>query len=288
MSYGVPAESPASQAPVCPRHPDRISYIRCQRCGRAACPECQHPAPVGIQCVDCFRRAGAQAPRYRTAVGGKVREGRPVVTYTLMALCAAAYLLQWVVPGFTERFWYRPLLTGFEPWTVLTSAFLHSTGSVLHIAFNLYALWFLGRAMEPMLGRSRFIALYLISALGGSLGVLLLGNPLAPVLGASGAIFGLFGALLILQRRQGGDIRGIVVLLAINLALGFFYPNISWQAHVGGLVTGLACALVLGYAPRGRHRTLVQCLGLAGITAVILVGGLIRVDALYGALAGLG
>ena len=279
MSYGVPAESQA--APVCPRHPDRISYIRCQRCGRAACPECQHAAPVGVQCVDCFHQARAQAPTYRTEVGGTVRSGPPVVTYTIMALCVAAYVLQWVVPGFTQDFWYRPILTGIEPWTAATSAFLHSTDSVLHIAFNLYALWFLGRAMEPMLGRGRFIALYAISALGGSLGVLLLSNPLSPVLGASGAIFGLFGALFVLQRRRGGDIRGIVILLAINLALGFIYPGISWQAHLGGLVTGLACALVLGYAPKGRRRTLIQVLGLAGIVAVILVAGSIRLATLY-------
>ena len=270
MSYGIPAGPPAQEVPVCPRHPDRISYIRCQRCGRPACPECQHSAPVGIQCVDCFHESRRNVPGYRTSYGGTVRAGKPVVTTTLMILCAVVYALQWLVPGVTEMFLFAPVLATAEPWRLLTAAFLHSPGFIFHIAFNLYALWLLGRSLEPLLGGVRFILLYLISALGGSIGVLLLAPAFQAVVGASGAIFGLFGAMFVIQRQRGGDIKGLLILIGINLVLGFVYPSISWQAHLGGLLTGAACAAVLAYAPKGPRRSLVQFGGLAAITAVLL------------------
>lgn len=269
MSYGVPAETPASQVPVCPRHPDRISYIRCQRCGRPACPECQHAAPVGIQCVDCFRETQRSTPSYRTPYGGKATSGKPVVTMVIMAVCAALFLLQLVVPAVTAALWYAPIYTGVEPWRMLTAAFLHSPGSYLHIAFNLYALWFLGQGLEPALGRVRFALLYLISAFGGSVGVLMFSPALQAVVGASGAIFGLFGALLIVLLQQRASVRSVLILLAVNFALGLVVPNIAWQAHLGGLLTGAACAAVLVYAPKGRNRARVQFAGLAGITVFL-------------------
>ncbi|MCC3281762.1 rhomboid family intramembrane serine protease [Arthrobacter caoxuetaonis] len=269
MSYGVPAGEPAHDVPVCPRHPDRVSYIRCQRCGRPACPECQHSAPVGIQCADCFQESRAGTPAYRTSYGGAVRSGKPVVTITLMALCAAAYVLQWIAPGFTELFWFAPVYTDIEPWRLLTAAFLHSPGFIFHIAFNLYALWLLGRSLEPLLGRLRFTLLYLISALGGSVGVVLLAPAFQAVVGASGAIFGLFGALFVIQRQRGGEVKALLILIGINLVLGFVYPNISWQAHLGGILTGAACGAVLAYAPKGPRRALVQFGGL-GVIALIL------------------
>ncbi|MCC3278704.1 rhomboid family intramembrane serine protease [Arthrobacter sp. zg-Y40] len=275
MSYGVPAGAPASQVPVCPRHPDRVSYIRCQRCGRPACPECQHNAAVGVQCVDCFAEQNRKQPAYRTVYGGRTAPaagtGKPVVTITIMAICAAAFLLQLAVPGFTSDFWYRPVYTDYEPWRMLTSAFLHSAGGFVHIAFNLYALWFLGRTLEPMFGRARFALLYLISAVGGSVGVMYLADPGTPVVGASGAIFGLFGALFVVIRQRRGELRSLVILLLLNLVMGFVFPNIAWQAHVGGLVTGAACAAIIAYAPRGKNRTVVQFLGLAAIALLLVV-----------------
>ncbi|UPO76624.1 rhomboid family intramembrane serine protease [Arthrobacter sp. Helios] len=270
MSYGIPAGPPAPEVPVCPRHPDRVSYIRCQRCGRAACPECQHSAPVGIQCVDCFQDSRRNTPAYRTPYGGAARTGKPVVTTTLMILCGIAYALQWLVPGFAEQFLFAPILAASEPWRLISAAFLHSPGFILHIAFNLYALWLLGRTLEPLLGRVRFILLYLISALGGSIGVLMLAPAFQAVVGASGAIFGLFGALFVIQRQRGGDVKALLILIGINLVLGFVYPSISWQAHLGGLVTGAACAAVLAYAPKGPRRSLVQFGGLAVIALVLL------------------
>lgn len=271
MSYGVPAETPASQVPVCPRHPDRVSYIRCQRCGRPACPECQHAAPVGVQCVDCFRETQRKSPAYRTPYGGKAATGKPVVTITLMVICGAFFVVQFLYPPFTRALWYAPVYTGIEPWRMLTSAFLHSPGGILHIAFNLYALWFLGQGLEPQLGRLRFALLYLISALGGSVGVLLLNPIVQPVVGASGAIFGLFGALLVVLLQRRASVRSVLILLAVNFALGFFVPNIAWQAHLGGLLTGVACAAVLVFAPRGKNRSLVQFAGLAAIVVFLCV-----------------
>jgi membrane associated rhomboid family serine protease len=281
MSYGMPAEPPQTDVPVCPRHPDRVSYVRCQRCGRPACPECQRTASVGIQCVDCVRETSRSTPAVRTVYGGAAVMGRPVVTLTLIGICAVAYLLQWVIPGFTEQFLYAPLYTlpnpylPAEPWRMITSAFLHSPNFLLHIAFNLYALWILGRHLEPLLGRLRFLALYLLSGFGGSVGVLLLSAPNVPVVGASGAIFGLFGALFIVQRQRGGDVRSLLVLIGINAVLGFVVAGIAWQAHLGGLLVGALSAVVLAYAPKGKNRSIVQ---FAGLTAIFLL--LVAVTAL--------
>ncbi|MCC9205697.1 rhomboid family intramembrane serine protease [Arthrobacter sp. zg-Y769] len=271
MSYGVPAEVPASQVPVCPRHPDRVSYIRCQRCGRPACPECQQNAAVGVQCVDCYNQQRKAQPAYRTPFGGRAApNGKPVVTITIMAVCAVAYVLQLMLPEFTRTFFYAPVLTDYQPWRLLTSAFLHSQGSPIHIAFNLYALWFLGRSLEPLFGRGRFALLYLISALGGSVGVMYLADPAVAVVGASGAVFGLFGALFVVIRQRRGELRSLLILLAVNLVLGFVVPGIAWQAHVGGLLTGAACAAILAYTPRGKHRTAIQFAGLAGVVLVLV------------------
>ena len=274
MTYGIPAGQPDEDVPVCPRHPDRVSYVRCQRCGRPACPECQRPAAVGIQCVDCVRDAQRQAPATRTIFGGTVRQGRPLVTFSLIGACVALFLAQLAIPGVTDALAYAGIYTSGivppEPWRMITAAFLHSTGFLLHIGFNMYALWIIGQALEPLLGRARFLALYLIAAFGGSVAVLLLTNPLQGVVGASGAVFGLFGAMLIVQRRRGGDVRQLVVLIAINTVLGFVVSGISWQAHLGGLLAGSAAAAIIAYTPRSSKRSLIQWSGLAVLTVVLL------------------
>ncbi|WRH23674.1 rhomboid family intramembrane serine protease [Arthrobacter sp. JZ12] len=274
MTYGIPAGRPDQDVPVCPRHSDRVSYVRCQRCGRPACPECQRPAAVGVQCVDCVREAQRSAPVQKTVFGGAVRQGRPVVTFSLIGACVALFLAQMTIPGITEMLAYAGVYTSGvttpEPWRMITAAFLHSTGFLLHIGFNMYALWIIGQALEPLLGRSRFLALYLIAAFAGSVAVLLLSNPLQPVVGASGAVFGLFGAMLVVQRRRGGDVRQLVVLIAINTVLGFVVPGISWQAHLGGLLAGGAAAAIIAYTPRSRNRSLIQWSGLSVLTLVLV------------------
>ncbi|GAB3267920.1 rhomboid family intramembrane serine protease [Sinomonas notoginsengisoli] len=282
MAFGSPAAGPES-IPVCPRHPDRVSYVTCQRCGRPACPECQRPAAVGFHCVDCVRelsaeRKGSQA---RTAYGGTVSQGgRPAVTLTLIGVCALAYLLQWVIPGFSEDFAYAnsAALTAAQPWRMLTSAFLHSQGFLLHIVLNMYTLWLFGQALEPYLGRTRFLAVYLLSALGGSVGFLLLTPHQEAVVGASGAIFGLFGGLFVVMRQRGGDVRQLVILIAINAVLGFMIQGIAWQAHLGGLLTGAVSTAVIAYAPRGRARTGVQIGGLVAVAVVLVAATLVKVS----------
>lgn len=275
--------SPGSWAPppTCPRHPERITYLRCQRCNRPACPECQRPAPVGFHCVDCLREAQRAAPVQRTVVGG-VAAGRPLVTYTLITMCLVIYLLQLMIPGLTDRLDFTPYLGRHEPWRLLTASFVHAERSSMHILFNMFALWQLGQFLEPVLGRLRFLALYLSSALGGSVMYLLLASPpqsvregldsswLIGMVGASGAVFGLFAALVGFARKLRVSETWLLILLGINMVLPFIYPSIAWQAHVGGFVTGLAIVGIL-LATRDRARVRWQWPAI-GLLVVILVG----------------
>ena len=289
MSYGIPAAEPSAQVPVCPRHPDRPSYVRCQRCGRPACPDCQRAAAVGFQCVDCVNEAARSTPSAKTVYGGAVATGKPLVTFGIVALCVVVFALQLLVPNdeVFRRLAYanvfaEPRWGEFEPWRMLTAAFLHSQGSFLHILLNMYTLWIFGQALEPLLGRVRFLALYLISALGGSVGYLLLTPLITPgqqigVVGASGAIFGLFGAMLLVQRQRGGDTRQLWILIAINGVIGFVIPQIAWQAHLGGLITGGLCAAVIAYTPRGPRQGLIQAAGLAAVLALLVAVSWVRV-----------
>jgi membrane associated rhomboid family serine protease len=291
MSYGIPAAEPSAQVPVCPRHPDRPSYVRCQRCGRPACPDCQRAAAVGFQCVDCVNETKRTTPEVRTVYGGAAAAGKPRVTFGIIAVCVLVYALQWLVPGQVvyEQFAYNnvfatPQYGAFEPWRMLTAAFLHSPDSLLHIILNMYTLWIFGQALEPLLGRARFLALYLISAVGGSVGYLLLNPVLVPgqglvgVVGASGAIFGLFGAMLLVQRHRGGETRQLWVLIAINGVIGFLIPQIAWQAHLGGLITGGLCAAVLAYTPRGPRQRILQAAGLAAVLALLIAVSWVRIS----------
>ncbi len=258
------AGGPVAAPPVCPRHPDRVSYVRCQRCERPTCPECQRPAPVGIHCVDCVRDATRTAPQRRTVVGAPMRDGPPLVTYSVLAVTVASFLLQLALGRvWTNALVFAPFAGEVEPWRFLTAGFAHATGGTFgltHVLFNMYALWLIGPHLERVLGRLRFLALYLLSILGGNVLVLLLADRsdvswIQGVLGASGGIFGLFGALFVVQRRFGGDMRGVAVLLGLNLVLSFVIPAISWQGHLGGLAAGLAVGAVYAYAPRERRRT---------------------------------
>jgi membrane associated rhomboid family serine protease len=291
MSYGVPAAEPSAQVPVCPRHPDRPSYVRCQRCGRPACPDCQRAAAVGFQCVDCVNESKRTTPEVRTVYGGAVANGKPVVTFGIIAVCVVVYALQWLIPGQAvyEQFAYNnifatPQYGAFEPWRMITAAFLHSPDSLLHIMLNMYTLWIFGQALEPLLGRARFLALYLLSAVGGSVGYLLLNPVLVPgqglvvVVGASGAIFGLFGAMLLVQRHRGGETRQLWVLIAINGVIGFLIPQIAWQAHLGGLITGGLCAAVLAYTPRGPRQRFLQAAGLAAVLVLLIAASWARIS----------
>ena len=239
----------------CYRHPDRQSFTLCQRCGRTVCPSCQTQAAVGVHCPECIAEARANGPKRKPILvrANRASTGKPVVTYTLIALTVAIFLLQ-LIPGsgVTQALVYYPPLTASEPWRMITSAFLHSPSSIFHVGFNMFTLFIFGRVLELPLGRARFISLYLISALGGSVAVLLIA-PGSVVLGASGAIFGVVAAFFVIQRRMGVNNRGLLIIVVINLVAGFIPGlNISWQAHVGGLVTGALLAFVF---LRQRNKT---------------------------------
>lgn len=272
----------AQSLPGCYRHPDRETGIRCTRCDRPICPECMVNASVGFQCPDCARGDSGTghapaASRPRTLAGGSVTADPRLMTKVLIGINLAVYLVQLSVGDrFTNRFEllgqaYVPVLNGVEGiaqgdyYRMLTAMFLH--GSYIHILFNMLSLWWIGGPLEAALGRARYLALYFVSGLAGSALTYLIAAPNQPSLGASGAIFGLFGATAVLLRRLRYDMRPVIALLVINLIFTFNPGfNIAWQAHIGGLVAGVITGYAMVHAPR-EHRNLVQY----GTCAVVLV-----------------
>lgn len=275
-------EPPAAAEPAtCYRHPEREAHIRCTRCERRICPDCMIPASVGFQCPECVAEGNKNVRTARTLFGGRVTDDPGWVSKALIALNVVAFVVQQAVSGFTSRFYDIGLafdpsageLVGVadgEVYRLLTSAFLH--GGVFHLLLNMYALFLFGPQLEAALGRVRFVALYFVSALGGSALSFAFSAPNQPSLGASGAVFGLLGGYLVVSRRLGRDSTPILVLLAINFGYGFLVPRIDWRAHLGGLVAGSLVAAALAYAPRDGRRTLVQAAGtLATLLVVIAV-----------------
>ena len=279
MSFGQ--VSPEGQAaPTCFRHPQTVSYVSCNRCGRLICPQCQVSAPVGVHCVDCVAQANKNLSQQKTQFGGRARSGAPVVTYTFIGLNVLVYLLQWIIPGFTNQLVLAPALAAYEPWRLITSAFAHSTSSFLHLAMNMYGVYIFGTMLEPRMGRLRFTWLYLLSAFGGSLGVLLLSDPLSATLGASGALAGLFLATFVVFRSNKQALRSMGIILALNVALGFVISGISWQGHLGGAILGIlgACCIVL--IPRSNpQRARTQILLLTALSIALLAAVYISTEA---------
>jgi len=297
--------------PTCYRHPGREAHIRCQRCERVICPDCMRPAAVGFQCPECVKE-GVKATRSgRTAYGGLRPTDASRTSIVLIALNVAVWIgilatggsggrvldylmlrTQGVCQSPFVRYdaaqsvcesrggtWLPGVVDGAY-WQVVTSMFSHVTP--LHIGFNMLALWVLGPQLELAIGRVRFLALYFISGLAGSATVLWLGPEFtfAGTLGASGAIFGLMGALAVVALKVGGDVRGILTWIGINFFLTFAIANISWQGHVGGFVAGSAVGAILVYAPHGPNRTPVQVAGTAAVALVVLAAIAARVLAL--------
>lgn len=283
------SEHPAYRAPVdvpvCPRHPDRESYVRCQRCNRPVCPECQRPAAVGVQCVDCVHEQAKTVRPTVTVFGGRaVNPGH--ASKAIIAICVVVFVGQLVRPALTNELAFAPVVGASEPWRILTAAFLHSPSNLLHIAFNMLCLWQIGPYLESLLGRTRFVVLYLVSAIGGSAGVVLLASAppgvvstalldttyaswFTAVVGASGAVFGLFGALLVLNRHLGRSTAGIGITILINAVFGFVVPGIAWQAHLGGFVTGVACAGLIALLNK-EHLRRYALAGLLGVLVLVV------------------
>ncbi|MET7395423.1 rhomboid family intramembrane serine protease [Dactylosporangium sp. NPDC005572] len=304
-------QPPANVVPVCYRHPNRETYVRCTRCDRPICPDCMNEASVGFQCPDCVREGSRSQRPVRTAFGGGTSGAQGTVTIALIVINVLVFVASVISSGRADALaggGLGGLFGGSTPlhewggllaypqgrltdgsgtvvrlagdgvangqyYRLFTSMFLHY--GILHLAMNMWALWVLGRPLEAILGRVRFLTLYLLSGLAGSISVYLFSAPNALTAGASGAIFGLFAALIVVLRKMGRSIAGILPVLVLNLVITFSFAGaISWQGHLGGLVGGALVAAGLAYAP-AKNRTLIQV--LASVAIVVLLGVLFAV-----------
>jgi membrane associated rhomboid family serine protease len=307
--------TPATGVPTCYRHPGRESHIRCQRCDRPICPDCMRDAAVGFQCPSCVAEGQKSTRSGRTAFGGLRPTNAGVTSFVLIGINVVVWLAIVATGGAASRLfnWFALVAEGrcvpaermdryfpgvsseaicaTQPgtewipgvsdgayWQLMTSAFTHV--EIWHIGFNMLALYVLGPQLELVIGRARFLALYLLSALTGSALVYWAAEPSQSTVGASGAIFGLMGALLVIALKLKGDVQQILVWIGINFVLTVFISNISWQGHLGGFVGGVLIAGVLVYAPRGPRRTTFQVAGLAVIAALTALAIIARTAAL--------
>lgn len=267
------------ETPTCPRHPDRVSYIRCQRCHRPVCPECQRSAAVGVQCVDCVRQGSKGDRPQRTVFGGRAGSGAdaPRLTIAIIAICVLVWIGELLSPRVFQEVAFAPALGTTEPWRLLTSAFAHSPNQPMHIIFNMLALWLVGGYLEQLLGWARYLAVYVVTALAGTVTWLLFQpvDSMVPVVGASGAVFGLFAAVIILNRHLGRDSSGMVATIGINAVIGFIVPNVAWEAHLGGLVAGglVAGAFALS---RSQRNPAIAWGGIVAVLAVVIGLGIAR------------
>ena len=254
------------------------------------------PAAVGFQCPECVRQGRV---RTRTVFGGRVTANPSAATYALIGLNCLAFLGEISSTSFVTRFWqvggatqlingvpHRVGVANGEYYRLLTSMFLHEPPSAggaffLHILFNMWCLFVVGPPLEALLGRVRFVALYLLTGLAGSVLAYVLTVPNVPELGASGAIFGLFGALLIVGRRLRLNIQPIALTIGLNLVLTFSLPNIGWQAHIGGLIAGMGLGAAWAYAPRA-NRTAIQIGSSVALAVLLVVMTILRTHNLNG------
>ncbi len=273
----------------CYRHPDRETGLSCSECDRPICADCANFGPVGVRCPDHASvrprspAARIKPPQVRRAPGIALSTGSAPVTYTLIALNVVIYLIGASQGGslnqagssiyrsgslYNKMVLFGPYVPHSGWYRLVTAMFLHE--SLLHIGFNMYALFVIGRVVEQYLGTARYIGLYFVSGLAGS-AVALLQSPTTPVLGASGAIFGILGAMLILEWQLTGSLRGqAAVLIVINLVISFVVPGISWGGHVGGLIGGIL--IMLAYAHwSDQGRAQYGGLGLGGILGLVAV-----------------
>jgi membrane associated rhomboid family serine protease len=265
------------QVQVCYRHPKNETAVACSSCGRPICTDCMVFAAVGIKCPECagqptgVKRATSRA-RTSTAVGRGA-----LATKALIGINVLVYVLQLAEGGDRNgrggEVWEKGALVGFqvadgEWWRLVTSAFIHA--SIIHLLFNMLMLWWFGSALEALLGRARYLGIYFVSVLGGAAGALLATQSNQLTVGASGAVFGILGAGVVLERRNvmvfGGGALTVVVL---NLALTFLIPGISIGGHLGGLAAGAGATLAMsrfgrGHAAYGR-------LGIEGIVGLVAV-----------------
>jgi membrane associated rhomboid family serine protease len=273
---------------VCYRHPGRETGVSCSNCGKPICPDCMTATPVGMRCPDCSR----QRTPVRTL---RNIYAEPRVTYVLIGICVLLYLGTWISGGDTSSVYIDLGTLGIgtadgqtligvaegQYWRLITGAFLHDPDNILHIAFNMYILYWLGTMLEPVLGHVRFTALYFASLLAGSFGALV-AEPTRLTVGASGAVFGLMAAAFVFQRARGVDPwrSGLGPVILFNLALPFVFPglNISIGAHIGGLVGGAIAALAIERLGALRRGDLLPVLACAAVAVVSVIGAVAVAD----------
>jgi membrane associated rhomboid family serine protease len=274
--------SPSTAPAQCYRHPDRATRLSCSNCGRPICIDCAIDTPVGQKCPECARPEG----RHRVITAQTIRQGgrrTAPVTFIIMGIALAAFVLGELDPQlgfrmFEEGAQQADLIRAGEWWRPVTSMFLHA--SLAHVGFNMWALYLFGPALERRYGSIPFAALYLASGLGGSALYQVVGRG-NPAVGASGAIFGLMGALIVTLYQQRHTRIGraifsqLILLLAINLALPLVIPSIAWEAHVGGLVAGGGVAFAWDRLPISGRAAIPRQLSIALAMIVVAVGALL-------------
>jgi len=252
-------------APVCFRHPDRETYLRCSRCDRSICTDCMVAAPVGFQCPECVRGGNRDVRQARTIVGGRQHSRQGVATMGLIAVCVLMFGLQTIVgQAFTDRTDLQAMApqisslpldrhigVAYGDWyRLVSSMFVHL--NFVHLAMNMLSLWWIGVPVENRLGRSRYLLTYFTCGVAGSAASYASLHAYGSSLGASGAIFGLLGVLAVLAFRERLDMQPVITVILLNLIFSFTVGGISWQSHVGGLAAGVVLGFALAYAPRPR------------------------------------
>ncbi len=306
-----PSEGPAATGvPTCYRHPDRETWIRCQRCDKPICPDCMRDAAVGFHCPDCVKEASKGSRQNKAMYGGQRSADPRLTSFVLIGINVAVWLAITATGGSRSRliellalrpnaycapgdgYIYdpqHPLCSGLGVrdyagvadgawWQLMSSVFTHV--EIWHIAMNMFALYILGPPLEAIIGRARFLVVYLLSGLASSVLVAFLSFEYGSTVGASGAIFGVLGALLVVARKAGLNSQGLMQNLAVGVVItvvGWRY--ISWQAHLGGLLGGALAAAIIAYAPKA-NRSVVQWAGLAVVAAVLLVLAVVRAASL--------
>ncbi len=285
-----PGASADPEPATCYRHPDRTTYVRCTRCDRPICAECMRPAAVGFQCPDDVAAGQADQRPWRNQFGTAVRSSRPYATIAFIAINVVCFILQGF-PISTNSFYnsqfsadyasYNGAIAGVfghhEYYRLLTGAFLHV--AIWHIAVNMLALVMVGPALEAMLGRVRFVALYLLAGIGGNVLAYVVKDLGYVSVGASGSIFGMFAAYWVLARRVRADTSGITGTIVLNLIISVAIPGISLFGHLGGLVVGALVGTVFGFL--GQRRWPVQAGGVALVALLLVAATVIRTTVSY-------
>lgn len=313
-----PSDGPAATGvPTCYRHPGRETWIRCQRCEKPICPDCMRDAAVGFQCPSCIQEANKGSRQNRAMYGGERSADPRLTSYVLIGINAVVWLAITATGGALSRLsdllalsptgrcvsdslpgqyypdihasalceagtrgdglWQAGVADGAW-WQLITSTFTHV--EIWHIAMNMFALFLFGPALEGIIGRARFLAVYLVSGLAASVMVLWLSASDGSTVGASGALFGLLGALLVTATKARLNSQWLVQNLVLGVIVTVVgWQQISWQGHLGGFLGGAATAAIIAYAPHGR-RSLVQWGGLAVLTVALVVLAAVRIAAL--------